>query len=55
MTNQLKGIIFSGGAFKPLCRARLTAIVAFRKGGETEDVFFYDKRARADRLSLDRQ
>lgn len=49
--NQLEGIIsLPSGVFKPYAGVS-TAIVVFRKGGETEDVFFYD--VRADGFSLD--
>lgn len=49
--NQLEGIIsLPSGVFKPYAGVS-TAIVVFRKGGKTEDVFFYD--VQADGFSLD--
>lgn len=49
--NQLEGIIsLPSGVFKPYAGVS-TAIVIFRKGGTTEDVFFYD--VQADGFSLD--
>jgi len=49
--NQLEGVIsLPSGVFKPYAGVS-TAIVLFTKGGETENVFFYD--VQADGFSLD--
>ncbi len=49
--NQLEGIFsLPSGVFKPYAGVS-TAIVIFRKGGKTEEVFFYD--VQADGFSLD--
>ena len=49
--NQLEGVIsLPSGVFKPYAGVS-TAILAFTKGGRTEDIFFFD--VRADGYSLD--